>query len=206
MTHRPSVWCSKHYFFIIFQKKRRCLSALSLSPIMLGTSDAWSMSHLSHWPSNPEYCIEDCQIVRLALCICCVKMDLTTMWGGLPPLLASCPFSPKSIKIEIEEKNFDTLTLIFHAQKKNPSSQTSIWSLSFRPTVPSWFSDIKFSDNLWFSNYFPNTIFSIYHIILSWFINGWWHWNWPALHHTAGLDNIFVQIYMDVLPGVPGVS
>ena len=26
------------------------------------------------------------------------------MWGGLPPLLASCPFSPKSIKIEIEEK------------------------------------------------------------------------------------------------------
>ena len=24
--------------------------------------------------------------------------------------------------------------------------------------------------------------------------------------HTAGLDIIFVQIYMDVLPGVPGVS
>ena len=24
--------------------------------------------------------------------------------------------------------------------------------------------------------------------------------------HTAGLDTIFVQIYMDVLPGVPGVS
>ena len=24
--------------------------------------------------------------------------------------------------------------------------------------------------------------------------------------HTAGLDTIFVQIYMDALPGVPGVS
>ena len=27
-----------------------------------------------------------------------------------------------------------------------------------------------------------------------------------TLNHTAGLDTIFVQIYMDVLPGVPGVS
>ena len=26
------------------------------------------------------------------------------------------------------------------------------------------------------------------------------------LPHTAGLDTIFVQIYMDALPGVPGVS
>jgi hypothetical protein len=26
------------------------------------------------------------------------------------------------------------------------------------------------------------------------------------LSHTAGLDTIFVQIYMDTLPGVPGVS
>ena len=25
-------------------------------------------------------------------------------------------------------------------------------------------------------------------------------------HHTAGLDTIFVQIYMDALPGVQGVS
>ena len=24
--------------------------------------------------------------------------------------------------------------------------------------------------------------------------------------HTAGSDNIFVQMYMDALPGVPGVS
>ena len=27
-----------------------------------------------------------------------------------------------------------------------------------------------------------------------------------AIFHTAGLDTIFIQIYMDVLPGVPGVS
>ena len=27
-----------------------------------------------------------------------------------------------------------------------------------------------------------------------------------GLPHTAGLDTIFVQIFMDALPGVPGVS
>ena len=27
-----------------------------------------------------------------------------------------------------------------------------------------------------------------------------------ATEHTAGLDTIFIQIYMDALPGVPGVS
>ena len=29
---------------------------------MLGTSDAWSMSRLSHGPSDPAYYIEDCLI------------------------------------------------------------------------------------------------------------------------------------------------
>ena len=27
-----------------------------------------------------------------------------------------------------------------------------------------------------------------------------------SITHTAGSDNIFVQIYMDALPGVPGAS
>ena len=30
-------------------------------------------------------------------------------------------------------------------------------------------------------------------------------WILPS-YHTAGLDTIFVQIYIDALPGVPGVS
>ena len=30
--------------------------------IILGTSDAWSLSDLSHRPSDPAYYIEDCQI------------------------------------------------------------------------------------------------------------------------------------------------
>ena len=30
--------------------------------IVLGTSDAESMSRLAHQPSDPEYYIEDCQI------------------------------------------------------------------------------------------------------------------------------------------------
>ena len=29
---------------------------------MLGTSDTWGLSCLSHRPSDPEYHIEDCQI------------------------------------------------------------------------------------------------------------------------------------------------
>ena len=29
---------------------------------ILGTSDAWSMSRLSHWPSEPGYYIVDCRI------------------------------------------------------------------------------------------------------------------------------------------------
>jgi hypothetical protein len=29
---------------------------------MLGISDAWSMSRLSHRPSDPAYYIEDCRI------------------------------------------------------------------------------------------------------------------------------------------------
>ena len=30
--------------------------------VILGTSDAWSMSHLAHRSSDPAYYIEDCQI------------------------------------------------------------------------------------------------------------------------------------------------
>ena len=47
------------------------MSALSLSEIMkeiiLGTSDACSMSRLAHRPSDPAYYIEDCRIFQLAV-------------------------------------------------------------------------------------------------------------------------------------------
>ena len=33
-----------------------------MKKIILGRSDAWSMSHLSHWPSKPAFYIDDCQI------------------------------------------------------------------------------------------------------------------------------------------------
>ena len=32
--------------------------------VMLGTSDAWSMSHLSQQPTKPVYYIEDCWISK----------------------------------------------------------------------------------------------------------------------------------------------
>ena len=35
-----------------------------MKKIMLGTSDAWLMSHSSHRPSKPAYYIEDCRISR----------------------------------------------------------------------------------------------------------------------------------------------
>ena len=31
---------------------------------ILGTSDAWSTSRLSHWPSKPAYYIVDCRILE----------------------------------------------------------------------------------------------------------------------------------------------
>ena len=36
----------------------------NLKKIMLGTSDAWSVSRSSQGPSDPVYYIEDCQIFR----------------------------------------------------------------------------------------------------------------------------------------------
>ena len=80
-THRPSVWCSKHYFFFIISYRLRALKTLYFyykkinwndfckefcyklwKKIILGTSDAWSMSYSSQRPSKPAYCIEDCRI------------------------------------------------------------------------------------------------------------------------------------------------
>ena len=29
---------------------------------ILGRSETWPTSHLSHWPSEPAYCISDCRI------------------------------------------------------------------------------------------------------------------------------------------------
>ena len=42
--------------------------------------------------------------------------------------------------------------------------QAIIWKMCSIVAVQSRFSDIKFSDNLWFSDYFEKTIFSIYYI------------------------------------------
>ena len=36
---------------------------------MLGTSDAWSLSHLFNLPSDPAYYIEDCRISCFVWCL-----------------------------------------------------------------------------------------------------------------------------------------
>ena len=37
------------------------------------TSDTWSMSHLSHRPSNPIYHIEDCRVLRVFSSSVCLR-------------------------------------------------------------------------------------------------------------------------------------
>ena len=83
-NHGPSVWYSKYYFFPIISCKllcKNCFNFFSLffykftvmkikrfdirnikKKLMLGTSDAWTMSCLSHWPNDQAYHIEDFRI------------------------------------------------------------------------------------------------------------------------------------------------
>ena len=84
MTHRSSIWCSKHYFFKLLLghskslflflwsykkikiKLKRFLQRIlqEIMKKMLGTSDTWSMSSLSHRTSDPAYYIEDWRILK----------------------------------------------------------------------------------------------------------------------------------------------
>ena len=92
-TRRPSVWCSKYYYFFIISCTILCKKPFNIffynfakiknksfecpksirnyeKKIILGKSDAWSMSRLVHLPSDPAYYIEDCQILRLLWQLC----------------------------------------------------------------------------------------------------------------------------------------
>ena len=86
MNRRPSVWCSKYYFFrlfidlghsklftfiLVFLLKNKKIDwkyfckefcKKSWKKIILGTSDTWSTIHLSHRPSEPVYYIVDWRI------------------------------------------------------------------------------------------------------------------------------------------------
>ena len=56
-----------------------------MKKIILGISDAWSMSRSSHRPSEPAYYIEDCRISSQTGGLCSVRAD----GRGLEALLAS---------------------------------------------------------------------------------------------------------------------
>ena len=64
------------------------------------------------------------------------------------------------------QSKINNFPLDFH--EKNvfsiPTSQKN--QLVLPSTVQSWFSDIKFSDNLWFSDYFTKTFFNLLHKII----------------------------------------
>ena len=72
-THWLNVWCSKYYWFSYFFIQNSLLLFLLMYKkinwkdfckefwkkvwkiIILGTSDTWSTSRLSHWPNEPAY-------------------------------------------------------------------------------------------------------------------------------------------------------
>ena len=62
MNRWPSVWCSKYFFFIISYGFLLRILQDFMKKIILGTSDAWSTSCLSHRPREPGYYIVDCRI------------------------------------------------------------------------------------------------------------------------------------------------
>ena len=64
--HRPF-----HFFYKITKMKTKSFechkSIRNYEKKMLGTSVAWLMSHLSHWPSEASYYIQDCRILNYGL-------------------------------------------------------------------------------------------------------------------------------------------
>ena len=109
MNHRPSVWCSKYYFFFLISCKILCKnpfnyffhkftkiksfecpkSIRNYEKIMLGTSDAWSTSHLSHRSSEPAYYIVDC---RILIWLRCLYKNLNSLiWQGWQYNLSHMP-------------------------------------------------------------------------------------------------------------------
>jgi hypothetical protein len=74
-TPRPSVWRSKYFFFrisyrhsklfifiFVILKKNKKINWKGFCKIILGTSDTWSTSLLSHRPSKPAYYTVDWRI------------------------------------------------------------------------------------------------------------------------------------------------
>ena len=77
MTRQPSIWCSKYFFsHKILQNSLQkpfqfIFSHLSIryyEKEILGTSDTWLTSLLSHQPSEPAYYTVDCRIY-VPLCV-----------------------------------------------------------------------------------------------------------------------------------------
>ena len=62
----PSIWFSKYVFLKLKGFLQRIFQDF-MKKIILGTSDTWSMSRLSHWPSDPTYYIVDWRIFTLSL-------------------------------------------------------------------------------------------------------------------------------------------
>ena len=105
----PSVWCSKHYFFIdlghsklfififdnLWKNKRInwndfCKESCKKlwKKLILWLSDAWSTSHLSQQASEPVYNIVDCQISSPLLTVVWMAYGIYRQMLFFPPAFA----------------------------------------------------------------------------------------------------------------------
>ena len=97
----PSILCKTpfnlfyHFFYKITKMKIKSFecpkSIKNWGKKIIGTSDAWSMSHLSHWLSKPAYYLVDCRIL----------VNFDDLW-----LMSEAPY-PMSTKNELWNSNFD---------------------------------------------------------------------------------------------------
>ena len=68
--------------------------------IILGTSDAWWMSHSSQQPSKTVYYIEDCRILRVAVRKYMVVTRLLWPWGTQQAGMCHVKYLPVSAMLD----------------------------------------------------------------------------------------------------------
>ena len=113
---------------------------------MLGTSDAWSMSCLSHQPSEPAYYNEDCRILISLLQVSksINSTSLAKMGITISPIQPIVVLLSDRVPVKVNQ-NLPFLGLKFWVWNQeifsdlNPSKillQSLVWALlSFRPSI-----------------------------------------------------------------------
>ena len=117
---------------------------------ILGTSDTWSTSHLSHRPSEPAYYIVDCRIlnyVRLAnITMAIYKVPIKHYWCNSRKAVLK-EFVKLGLSILAQSSSYFVITLssdnnlsaFFSKPSSESKSLSHVWGLSkasFHPPAP----------------------------------------------------------------------